>query len=776
MAKFTSKTVKDEGEFLRIARERFSAASKADEKDRADGQEDVQFAAGGDGQWDQNALEDRRGTEPPRPVITLNLLNEPINQVCNDGRQMNPAIKVSPGDGGDSDTAEFFQGRIRQIEYENDADTAYDTMRQCQVISGRGFIRLRTEWASNRSVRQRAVIESIDNQFSVLWDHSAKKYDKADGRFWFLISRISKDTFKSKYGQDALDRFTAFKVDGDIDMLLFQNDWVSTDELMPEVEYWTRDETEETLYEFEAGEPLFESELKDHRLEKRDGKIYQAGSDTEVPVVQTYQRPRTKVMQYIINGAEILAEHEWVDDQQIPIFPCWGFQMTVKGVKKNFSLIRHAKDPQRLVNYTVSRIAELTGQISNTKWIVAEGAIGNHGPEWQPNSQALYKQYKMYDANGRALEKPIQDTSEPNIQALTAQLLQNIDGVKKATALYSASLGDRSNEVSGKAIRARQVQGDAANFHFSDNEAKTRKAMGRALLRIIPKLDAGQQRVPIRHMDGRTELVWTNRSFEKGGKTLNYQLGQGEYNCTISTGPSYATQRQEENDRLGTLIQSAPELMFIMGDQYFATSDFHGAQECSKRMKKFIVLKNPGLIEDENGDQKQPIPPQAQAKFQALLQNQAQLMQELNALTEEVKTKKMELDSRERMAQFETQSRERIAAMQEDTKRSVALAQLDSREGIALLENKIATITQLQKMEFEAIRAQVDALHQARVQTHAELTAAESPANGNGGGGGGGGPATAAPSGEAAGEGQGAEVQPNAPVAGTAETPQVQGE
>ena len=65
---FKSPTIKDQVEFLRIARERYAAARSEDEIDRKDAEDCVRFAAGGDGQWDSESLELRRPPNKERPA------------------------------------------------------------------------------------------------------------------------------------------------------------------------------------------------------------------------------------------------------------------------------------------------------------------------------------------------------------------------------------------------------------------------------------------------------------------------------------------------------------------------------------------------------------------------------------------------------------------------------------------------------------------------------------------------------------------------------------
>src|ERR1035437_3753041 len=153
-------------DFLSEARRRYDFGKQADKLDREVAEDDNRFAHADDkdlGQWDKKAKTARK----KRPVLQWNRIPTYIQQVTNDGRQNKPAIKINRGDEQSTQhTAEFYTGRIRQIEYESNVDTAKDTARDQQVTSGGGFVRVSTEWIPGTQT-QRILVDKIDNQFSV---------------------------------------------------------------------------------------------------------------------------------------------------------------------------------------------------------------------------------------------------------------------------------------------------------------------------------------------------------------------------------------------------------------------------------------------------------------------------------------------------------------------------------------------------------------------------------------------------------------------------------
>ena len=82
-------------------------------------------------------------TDAGRPCLSFDELGQYMNQAINDVRQNKRGIIVTPVGGGATDkTAEFRQGKIRDIEYRSNAQQAYTTMYGNAVQRGYGFLRL----------------------------------------------------------------------------------------------------------------------------------------------------------------------------------------------------------------------------------------------------------------------------------------------------------------------------------------------------------------------------------------------------------------------------------------------------------------------------------------------------------------------------------------------------------------------------------------------------------------------------------------------------------
>jgi hypothetical protein len=70
-----------------------------------------------------------------------------------------------------------------------------------------------------------------------------------------------------------------------------------------------------------------------------------------------------------------------------------------------------------------------------------------------------------------------------------------------------------------------------------------------------------------------------------------YNPGVGKYDVVATTGPGYATKRQEALEAMAQLLQGNPQLWTVAGDLFVKNMDWPGAQEMAKRFQKTIDPK-----------------------------------------------------------------------------------------------------------------------------------------------------------------------------------------
>lgn len=703
-------------DFLSLARDRFEFGRTADAKDRERAEYDNKFAnadAKDLAQWDEAAKKLRK--KHRRPIIQWNRIQVSVQQVVNDGRQNKPSIRIAAGDQGDPKTAEYFEGRIRHIEYEANVDTAKDTARGQQVTSGRGFARVSTEYIPG-TFDQRITVDRIENQFSVVWDPAAVKYDRSDADWCFVISQISDDAHKRKYGKGSIVNQLDFA-----DAMKLAPDWIgigNKGEMIQIAEYFVREYKPRTLCLIgSTGLPQWKDEF--------DPKVYEDLKAKGQILAEREDRDAT-IVQYVINGAEVLDKTEWIGST-IPIVPFWGREEVVDGERRTYSLVREAIGPQQLLNFYISSLAELVGQIPKSPMRVPVGGIpaGQEGVYKAVHSEPYaYLLYNAYDPNNpqKALPPPERIMGEPPIQALVVGINQCIDGIKASMGIYDASLGAQSNETSGIAIQRRRQQSNVTNFHFVDNEARSNKYLGEILIEIIPKVDKVGKSYPIRTEDGKTHLVPIGVDHEhyKTGERICHDLKSGQYKVTVSSGPSYQSQRQEVYDRDAALVQASPELVYVIGPQMFRADDTPGAEERAEAIEAFRDAKFPGVF-PKKGQQGQPIPPEVQQQLVALQQEVQKAHGFAQSMHEQLATKQPELENQRAIKQMDLDfQREKLAVEAEVAKLKVA-----SGEAIEELRQQVNTLMHERQLYAATQEQAADQQHQAAMAQQAQDAAAQ---------------------------------------------------
>ena len=415
------------------------------------------------------------------------------------------------------------------------------------------------------------------------------------------------------------------------------------------------------------------------------------------------------VTQYIIDGVRILDATEFLVPY-IPIVPVWGRQMMVKGRRNNYSLVRYAKDPQRLVNLYVSNIAEQIALMPKTTYKATPKQIAGFEDDWEkinenPNTVTLYNPESI---GGELVGAPEREVNEPPIQALTIGLNQAIDGIKAAMGIFDASLGSGPGDTAGIAIEKRQKESDVANFHVADNEARSRKYAGEIILALTRVLDKGKKTLPTRTEDGKTELVAFGQPTKdkKTGADVCHDLTSGDYQVSISSGPSYTSQREQANVAYGQIAAADKNFMTIAGDLYFRTSDMPGADQIADRYEKMLPPQlQPQATTDGASMARQ---------LQALTAQHSQLMALVHAQAQVIETKQIEAQSRERIAERAEATKLALGEMAAKTQ-TLARAQADR---LAMLDAAGAIADRAHEAGMAAQGAEADQASQDSAQGH----------------------------------------------------------
>lgn len=563
----------DPSEIAGDGRKEYERCKSADAENRAESLEDIRFAKLGE-QWPSEIKQQRLAEN--RPVLTINKVLAFIRQVVNDARQNKPSIKVRPADSnGDPETAEVISGLIRNIEYTSNADVAYDTAAECAVTGGIGYIRVGVDYAFDDAFDMDLKIERVLNPFSVIGDPESTSADGSDWNVAFVLDRVSKADFKRKYkGKADVDFEGASWAE-------VSGDWLDDGGVMI-AEWWTREEVDREIVMLSDGRVFGADQLE------KDEDLKLALEMGLITVEKTRTTKTHKVTQRIISGLDVLEETEW-PGRFIPIVPIYGDEFSVEGKRYYRSLINQAKDAQRMFNYWRTTGTEMVALAPRVPFIGRKGTFSSDADNWataNTNSHA-YLEYDTEMPQRQALD------TGPAAGALQ-EALNASDDIKAIVGMYDASLGARSNETSGRAILARQREGDVSTFHFIDNLSRGIRQLGRILIDLIPHYYSGPRIVRTIGIDGKEKTVPVNQQFQKPVEdAMNKETGEaimamhdlaaGKYDLTVETGPSFSTRREEAATQMTELVRAFPQAAPYVADIMARNFDWPGADEIAER-------------------------------------------------------------------------------------------------------------------------------------------------------------------------------------------------
>jgi len=655
---------KDDSDKMATMRSRLTMAMAAYSDSREDELDDLRFMAGSPDnqwQWPADVLSTRGSVQGQtinaRPCLTINKLPQHVRQVTNEQRQNRPSGKVIPADdNADVQVAEIFNGVVRHIEYMSDADVAYDTACDNQVTYGEGYIRLLTEYCNEESFDQDIKIGRVRNAFSVYMDPTIQDPCGADANWCF----VTEDILKSEY-EDMFPNATP------ISTIMAQgvgnesmSQWLAEDTIRI-AEYFYYVSERETLHLYPDNQTAVSKTPKDKQLMAMFGAP-----------LRSRQVDRKKVMWMKTNGFDILDEREW-PGKWIPVVRVIGNEWEVQGQIYISGLVRNAKDAQRMYNYWVSQEAEMLALAPKAPFIGYGGQFEGYEQQWKTanttNWPYLEVNPDVTDGAGTVLPLP-QRAAPPLPQTgLIQAKMGAADDIKATTGQYDASLGMQGNERSGKAILAREKQGDVGTYHYVDNLARAIRHITRQIVDMIPKIYDTQRIARIIGVDGEVSMVKFNPSQQEPVKEIRDQNGGmiekiynptvGTYDVMVTTGPGYMTKRQEALDAMSQILQTNPQLWSVAGDLFIKNMDWPGAQEMADRFKKIL---DPKVLSE--GDQS-PEMAAAQQQIEAMTQ-------ELNRMTDIIQhvqdsVAQREVDIKEYKAQVDAYDAEtkRISAIQQ---------------------------------------------------------------------------------------------------------------
>ncbi len=536
---------------------------------RNEAQEDMR-AISVQGPWSDEDRDARKGSG--RPCIHLDQLNQFLAQVNGNARKSKRAIKAIPkGNGANDQDAKKRSAAIMGIEERSQAQPIYLGAFQSQIERSYAFSVIRTEYKDDSSFDQEILIKPILNPDTVLLTPYYKQPDASDITEGFILDRMMKTAFKKKWPKARLTDFG----DEDLDDTTV-TEWIK-DKYVQYAEFWkvqTKFRKRLLIRDADGMRPVWEDEL-----DKRDARGRFRDPRKSIEVVRERDVPLPEVFQYMTNGVDILDKTPW-DGSRIPIISCLGPERwtTEGGTAKRqlLSMVRFARDPQMLLDYFASGECEEAGQIPKAPFVGAVGQFETDKDAWTEVTKVPHSflQYDIVlDSGGAQAPPPSRPVWTPTFEiweVAKESAIRAIQAGMGITPLPDAA--QRRNQKSGVALEKIDDMISLGSYPFVDRfENCYLHNMGWQINELITPVIDTQREMPIAQPDGKrsTMQLVGNTShplnddgiYEVQGLDEGHlHTGKGDFDVTLTTGPSQESERQEQDEFVDSLIENIANL------------------------------------------------------------------------------------------------------------------------------------------------------------------------------------------------------------------------
>ena len=528
-----------------------------------------------------------------KPKFEVNKIMLAVIRVVNEYRNNRITVDFVSKDGAENDKlAEVCDGLYRADEQASVADEAYDNAFEEAVGGGIGAWRLRTVYEDDEDPeddRQRIRIEPIfDADSSVFFDLGAKRQDKSDAKFCFVVTSMTQQAYKDTWGDDPASWPKIIHQ--------YEFDWCTPD-VVYVAEYFKIEEKTETIRIFQTitGEEERYTQAdfaKDEMLEETLAAI------GTVEVRQRKIKTR-RVHKYIMSGGKVLEDAGYIAGKCIPIVVVYGKRWFVDNVERCMGHVRLAKDAQRLKNMQLSKLGEISALSSVEKPILTPEQVAGHQVMWAEDNLKDYPYLlinPITDQNGnQAISGPVAYTRSAAIPPAMAALLQITETDMQDILGNPAGADKMVSNISGKAVEMIQSRVDGQSFIYMSNFAKGMKRCGEIWLSMARDIYTEEKRkmktIAPTGEAGMVELMQPTIDQETGEMVMANDLTSATFDVIADVGPSSSSKKQATVRALTGMLQITqdPETAQVLTAMAMMNMEGEGVGDANAYFRKKLL-------------------------------------------------------------------------------------------------------------------------------------------------------------------------------------------
>lgn len=531
------------------------------------------------GQWEDSIYNKLDG----KPRYTFDECSPIVDDIMGELQNLDFDIRVNPaGDDASKDTAEAYEGIIRNIENISDARFIYSGAARQVVSTGIAGWRVVNDFRDDDSFQQDLLIKPLHNFTGRVWfDPNFMERTASDADFCWIINSMTKKKYDEKYPKGSGISITPAEQN-----LIYLHK--KPDEVLI-CEYLYRKTQERELAQMSNGAVF----VVDDAFKIVIDELQQAG----ITVVRTRKRLFHTVYQRIFDGDDWLTDETKTIFNLLPVIPVFGnFQISENKVIYR-GAVEKMKDAQRVINYSESRKIE-------------EGALSPRPKTWMTKEQALgddiWRTLRTLNTNADPVQfyKHVDGQPPPYYHGVvqanpilieSTQAAQNF--IQRASSTFDESRGKAPAGRSGAAIDLLQSKSDSPKQKWVEAMEIALTQTFRVLVKAIPEVYKTPQQLRIIGQDGTSDKITIKERIidQQTGKTVELlDLSKGSYDVICTAGPAFHSRQQETVQAINELAAIDPSIMQIGADILLNNINAPGVDQIAERKRAMMVSQ--GLI------------------------------------------------------------------------------------------------------------------------------------------------------------------------------------
>ena len=570
--------------------------------------------------------------------LTMNKLAPLINHLLGEQRQNTPNLQVMPEEGVDEQTAEVREALVKDLSLSGHAKVIYQIAFQQAAVGGFGAYIIGTKYENEYTFDQMPEFLSVKDPTRCFWEAGAMTPCKTDGMHAGNRTRVSRKKFAALYGKN-LEK--AIPTSNEENTFIA----VADDDSITIIDWYERKYKKNKLYLLDNNKSVDADELKDLDRIMMDDKEVLMMDGMPVQVVDTRETHEYYV-EYSKWAGDYELEKEKFPSEQLPVIfvdQSSYYDKRERQICRPF--IKDAKDAQKYLNYLATQSAYTLKTSRYDQYIAARVNIS------APDTQAIWRDPStvqgalMYDESP-TVNKPERQMPPELSQSLTTQYERALMDIQTSTGMYNTQIGEKGNEISGRAIDARTRRGSYNTFVPFDSLNRAIAVGGEIINEMIPKLYNTERTLKLNMQDRGETNVTLNKPMDEYGGDVQHDMTKGRYKIRLMPGPSYEGQKQENLESLKEVLQANPQLFSLFGDLYVENLPMANNIELKNRVRTIIP---PEII--EAGKTGQPVPPKPPQEdpMVKIKMMEVQLKQQVAEMDAKIKMQELQMKEQEMM-------------------------------------------------------------------------------------------------------------------------------